>query len=148
MSVGQICVRQVDLAEADDTVLEAAERMRQRAVGTLLILNQKREPIGIVTDRDLVERVVASNRDPATTSVRSVMTVDPETISEHDSIESALSMMRSGRFRRLPVVDHRGKLAGLVSLDDVLMLLGEELAQISKLLERETPPGVVAESLA
>ena len=147
MSVARICVREVDLGEPDETVWQAAERMHQRAVGTLVILNNAKEPIGIVTDRDLVERVIAARRDPNTTMLADVMTRGLKTVSESTSIESALSLMRSGRFRRLPVVDHEGKLAGLLSLDDVLMLLAEEFTEIGQLLERETPRGVAAQTM-
>lgn len=148
MSVGRICIREVDLADANETVWAAAERIRQRAVGTLVILDDAKRPVGIVTDRDLVERVLAAGRDPNTTQVCDIMTGELKTIAEDDSIESALALMRSGRFRRLPVVDHQGKLVGLLSLDDVLILLAEEFTQIGKLLERETPCGVAAESAA
>lgn len=147
MSVGRICVRDVDVADEYEAVWQAAERMHQRAVGTLVILNDANEPIGVITDRDLVERVLARRRDPNTTSVGRVMTADPKTISEDASIESALSLMRSGRFRRLPVVNGEGKLVGLLSLDDVLMLVAEEFTQIGQLLERETPRGIAAESM-
>jgi Mg/Co/Ni transporter MgtE len=70
------------------------------------------------------------------------MTKHPRTICEEDSIEAALALMSSGRFRRLPVVDRQGKLVGLLSVDDILMLLAEEFAHIGRLLERETPSGV------
>jgi CBS domain-containing protein len=94
---------------------------------------------------NIVERVLATGLDPNTTAVGDVMTRAPTTVPEDASIESALSLMRSGRFRRLPVVDAEGKLIGLLSLDDVLMLLAEEFTQIGSLLERETPRGVAAE---
>ena len=148
MSVGRICIREVDLADQSETAWEAANRMRERAVGTLVVLNAEQEPIGIVTDRDLVERVMASGHDPNTTLVSDVMTHIPNTVTEEESIESALALMRSGRFRRLPVVDRQGKLVGLLSLDDVLMLLAEEFVQIGSLLERETPRGIAIESNA
>lgn len=74
--------------------------------------------------------------------------MEPKTISEDASIESAMFLMRRGGFRRLPVVDANGKLVGLLSLDDVLMLLAEEFSQIGQLLERETPQGVATESVA
>ena len=140
MSVGRICVREVDLADADETVGQAAERMRERGVGTLVILGDAKQPLGIVTDRDLVERVLAAGLDPATTTVGEVMTRDPKTVSEEGSIEGALALMRSGRFRRLPVVDQDDRLVGLLSLDDVLMLLAEEFRNVGGSLEREAPP--------
>jgi CBS domain-containing protein len=139
MSVGRICQREVDLADLDEGVQAAAERMHQHTVGVLVILNGAKQPIGIVTDRDLAIRVVAGGKDPYTTLVGHVMTPEPKTVSEETPIESALSLMRSGGFRRLPVVDAGGKLVGLVTLDDVLMLLAEEFADVGRLLERETP---------
>ena len=108
-------------------------------MGALVVLNEARQPIGIVTDRDLMIAMIAENRDPYTTAVGQVMTKPVRVVSENESIEAALALMQSGAFRRLPVVDAQGQLVGLVSLDDVLMLLGEELASISQLLQRQTP---------
>ena len=59
MTVGRICVREVDFADPSETAWQAAERMRERAVGALVVLNDETEPSGSVTDRDLVERVIA-----------------------------------------------------------------------------------------
>lgn len=146
MSVGRICVRDVDLADADETVGQIASRMRDRGVGTLLILDEAKRPLGIITDRDLVKRVLAVGRDPSTTLVEEVMTRDLRTVSEEGAIEAALSLMRSGRFRRLPVVNNQGQLVGLLSLDDVLILLAEEFTDVGRLLERETPPGLARET--
>lgn len=143
MSVGRVCVREVDTVDPVETAEVAAGRMHQRAVGALVVVNAEAEPIGIVTDRDLVIRVLARGRIPSETLVQDIMTPGPKTASEQTAIESALSMMRSGRFRRLPVVDPDNKLAGLVTLDDILMLLAEEFAVIGGVLERETPRGVI-----
>lgn len=139
MALGRICTREVDLAEPGDSVWQAAERMRQRTVGSLLILNVRRQPEGILTDRDLVVRVLAAGKDPQTTTVGEVMTRRLKTIREDASIEVALSEMREGCFRRLPVVDRLGELVGLVTLDDLLLLLTEEMTQIGAVLQSETP---------
>jgi CBS domain-containing protein len=145
MSVGRICVREVDTAEPDESVAVVAQRMHQRAVGTLIVVKSASQVVGIVTDRDLVSRALAKGLSPTETTVREVMTVAPKTVSERTPIESALLIMRSGKFRRVPVVDHRNKLLGLVTLDDVLMLLAEEFTQIGRLLKRETPRAIVEE---
>ncbi len=139
MSVGRICQRDVDLADLDESAWAAAERMHQRSVGSLLVLNEDRQPIGIVTDRDLVVNVLAHEREPRTTRVREVMTTPVKTISEDAAIEQAISMMRSGEFRRLPVIDYDGRLVGVLTLDDILTLLAEEFADIGQLLDRQTP---------
>jgi CBS domain-containing protein len=143
MAVGTICVRNVDTATADESVAVAAERMHQRAVGALVVISASDQVIGIVTDRDLVSRVLAKGRNPRETSLRDVMTLSPKTVTEWTPIETALLTMRTGRFRRLPVVDHDHKLVGLICLDDVLMLLAEEFSQVGRLLKRETPRAVI-----
>jgi CBS domain-containing protein len=139
MSIGQICVREVDLAEPDETVNIAAQRMHSRNVGTLVVLDKESRPVGILTDRDLAIRVVGQGLDPMRTFVRAVMTRAPDSVHEDTSIESAISHMRAGPYRRLPVVDRDGKLVGLVSLDDILDLLSEEIAEIGQLVRQESP---------
>lgn len=140
--IGRICQRDVDTADAPEPVRYAAERMHQRSVGSLVVLDELKRPIGVVTDRDLVTRVMATGLDPETTTVREVMTSAPTTISEDEPIEMALKKMRQVTCRRLPVVDTRGALVGLVSVDDVISLLVEEFADIGALLERETPRAI------
>jgi CBS domain-containing protein len=139
MAVGSICVREVDTVRADDTVEVAAERMHQRAVGSLVVVNDGEHVVGIVTDRDLMSRVLAKGLNAANTVISDVMTLSPKTVSEWTPIEAALLIMRAGRFRRIPVVDQDNKLLGLITLDDVLMLLAEQFAQVGRLLKRETP---------
>ena len=139
MSVGRICQRDVDIVRPNESVQVAAERMRQRTVGCLIVVEQGQLPVGIVTDRDLVIRVLADDRDPAATTVGDVMTKFPDLAQEDMPIETALGLMRRRSFRRLPVVDKTGSLAGLVTLDDILMLLAEEFMQIGEILGSETP---------
>jgi CBS domain-containing protein len=138
VSAGRICSRDVDTASYDESALEVGRRMRDRQVGTVVVVDQQR-PVGIITDRDLTVRVLAARLDPATTRASEVMTPSPTTIREEDSIGSALGYMRAGRFRRLPVVGQDGRLVGILALDDVLELVAEELAEIGQLLKREAP---------
>ncbi len=145
--IGRICQRDVDLAEADEPVRYAAERMHQRAVGSLVIVDDRKVPVGIVTDRDLTIRVLAAGLDADTTPVRDVMSPSPITIREDEPIEFAVKKMRQGSFRRLPVVDRSGSLLGLVSLDDVLSLLVEEFTDVGGLLERESPKSMATAPL-
>ena len=143
MSVGRICVRDVDTARPDESVTVAAARMHQCAVGMLVVVNNANRVIGIVTDRDLVSRVLAKGRNSTEMLVCEAMTDSPTTISEWTQIEPALIKMRNGKFRRIPVVDHEKQLVGLITLDDILMLLSEEFSQIGRLLKCETPRAVV-----
>jgi CBS domain-containing protein len=123
----------------DESVWQAAERMHQRAVGMLVVMDDQQHPVGVLTDRDIVERVVAQRREAGVTKVADIMTPSPTTVREDVSIESALALMRAHAVRRLPVVDTEDRMLGIVSLDDILVLLAEEFADIGRLLERQTP---------
>ena len=138
MSAGSICSREVDTANYSETVLDAARRMRDRQVGALIVVDDM-TPVGILTDRDLTVRVLAVGLDPQATRVSQVMTPSPTTIREDDAIQAGVSYMRAGRFRRLPVVGHNGRLVGILAIDDVLELVAGELADIGQLLKREAP---------
>jgi CBS domain-containing protein len=138
MSVGRICSRDVDTANYDEPVLDSACRMRDRQVGTVVVVDDMR-PVGILTDRDLTVRVLAAGLDPQATRVSEVMTPSPTTIGEDDSIEKAVGYMCAGRFRRLPVVGRDGRVIGILALDDVLERVADELADIGQLLKREGP---------
>ena len=139
MTVGRICTRSVDLADCDESAQVAASRMNTRNVGTLVVIDDQKRPIGILTDRDLAIRVVGKGLDPNSTSVESVMSASPDCIEENAVIESAITLMRRGSHRRLLVVDGDGKLIGLLSLDDILDLLSEEFEEIGKLVREESP---------
>lgn len=134
MSCGSLCCREVDLADADESISTVAHRMRDRAVGSLLVNDEAGRPIGILTDRDIVIRVLACGRDPETTTVQEAMTQDPRTVHEDMPIHWALSRMRAWAIRRLPIIDNAGVLVGILSLDDILDLLSEELALIGQLV--------------
>ena len=139
MSVGRICTRDVDLAEAEESVQAAAQRMHARNVGTLVVLDSEQRPIGMVTDRDLTVRVMGNGLEPWQTTVGKVMTAFPRTVQDKTSIEDALQIMRLEKCRRLPVVDESGKLVGLLSVDDILELLISEFREIGRLLNQESP---------
>lgn len=139
MSVERICHLDVHVADADETAAVAARRMRAKRVGTLIVVDARERPIGLLTDRDLVARVMAQGRDATETRVLDVMTTDPKTVAATASIEEAVAIMRDGGFRRLPVVSPKGKLVGLVSLDDVLLFLAAELSWIGELLGKKAP---------
>jgi CBS domain-containing protein len=139
MSVGRICTREVEVAASDETVQVAAERMKSHNVGTLVVVDDANCPVGLVTDRDLAMRVVAEGLDPAVVTVETVMSASPESVLEDTPIESAIGIMRRSTHRRLPVVDDKEKLIGLLSLDDILNDLSEEFEEIGELVRKERP---------
>ena len=136
MSAGRICVRTVQVASPQESVRDAARRMREADVGTLIVVDAERRPLGVVTDRDVVLRCVAEGRDPDATAVAAVMTGPAACVGEATAIEEALRRMAAASARRLVVTDDEGRLAGILALDDVLDLLIEESEAIGRLLRR------------
>lgn len=135
MAVGKICTREVHLASPHETVTAAAERMATKNVGCLVILSESQRPVGIITDRDITVKVTGKQKDAQYTTVKDVMTAHPRVIPDDTAIEDAISIMRNGGVRRLPIVDSEGYLVGLLTLDDVMELLLEEFANIHELLK-------------
>jgi CBS domain-containing protein len=117
--------RKVYSIDATRTVLEAARYMMERNVGALPVLRNG-ELVGIVSERDIMNRVVAVGRTPGTTAVSEIMTANPRAVATHESIEECLFIMREFGFRHLPIVDGK-ELKGLVSLRDVLMHQATEI---------------------
>lgn len=145
LNVGKICSRDVDLADPDENVCQAARRMLARRVGTLVVLDAERRPIGIVTDRDLTLRVLATNKDPDTAWISEVFTTPVHTVAEEATIDEAVRIMRAERCRRLLVSDRDGGIVGIVSVDDILALLAEQMRGVAALLESEAPHALEGE---
>lgn len=133
MSVGKACTRSVVTVHPEETVHEAAQRMAHHEVGTLVVVDGNR-PVGMLTDRDLVIRVMAKEPPPLQALVRDVMTPEPVCIPEHMPLAEAVVRMRGHQVRRLVVVNDTRAVVGIVSLDDVLLLLGEEQQAVAGLM--------------
>lgn len=117
--------RKLYFIEATRTVLEAARYMMEHNVGALPVMRNG-ELAGIISERDIMNRVVAVGRTPGTTVVSEVMTANPRAVAADESIEECLFIMREFGFRHLPIVDGK-QLKGLVSLRDVLMHQAAEI---------------------
>ena len=139
MPISEICSREVVIAQRRDSALEAAKLMRQHHVGDVLVVehNSANVPVGIVTDRDLVVEIMASGLNPETIRVEDIMVPGLATVKESAGILEVLQYMRGKGVRRLPVVDDSGSLTGIVTLDDLLELLSEELLELAKLVKHE-----------
>ena len=105
---------------ATATLQHAAELMRDRNIGDVLVVDEDGTLIGIVTDRDIVVEGIAEGADPTTTSVDEVCSHDPVTLGPDDAVVEAARLMRDRAIRRLPVIDN-GSLVGIVSLGDLAM---------------------------
>jgi signal-transduction protein with cAMP-binding, CBS, and nucleotidyltransferase domain len=146
MSIKKLMSGAPDVAGPQETAWEAAVRMQQRAVGSLVVFNDEQAAIGIITDRDLVERVMAAGKDPQVTRLAGVMTPAPVTIAESQEVSQALRVMRKNCVRRLPVVNVHNVVIGLIALDDIVSAWASDGDQIAQLLKGETPAGIAEEA--
>jgi CBS domain-containing protein len=140
MNVGDMCNRIVVLAHRGEVLTDAARRMRDHHVGSLVVIDetaQGRVPVGILTDRDIVVAVVAGEVDPRTMTVGEVMGGELVTAREEDSVFDALRLMRRHGIRRLPVVTMAGTLAGIVTVDDLVRIAAEQLNDLARAIGAE-----------
>jgi len=140
MKITAICNHTVITVKADATIFEAAKLMRSHHVGDVVVINEsqgKPIPLGIVTDRDLVIEVVATELDCKVMTVSDIMVRHLSVVTENAGIFDTIKIMTSKGVRRLPVVDEHGMLTGIVTLDDLLILLSNEIGSLSKLVTRE-----------
>ena len=140
MPIADICSRGVVIASPNDSLRTIAELMRQHHVGSVVVTRDANSvvyPVGIITDRDIVLALVAKDVSPDAVSAGDVMSEPLETADENDEVWQVLERMRNRGVRRLPVVGLRGELIGIVSADDLLELVAEELVNLARIINRE-----------
>jgi CBS domain-containing protein len=136
MNAGSVCKRGVVTVAPGDDLIAAAHLMREKHVGYLIVCERSRVA-GVLTDRDIVVAVLAQEVDVRALKVGDVMTRDPLVIEEGQSIEAVLRHMREAGVRRVPVVDRSGALTGVLSIDDVLEHIAEQLINIAGSIRNE-----------
>ena len=130
LTAGEVCMREVIIAQREMPILDAAQLMRGQHVGCLVVVEengQGRQVCGMLTDRDLIMGVLAQGLDARPLCVEDIMSEYPATLREDDSLIDVMRSMRRNGVRRLPVVTPERALVGLITLDDVLKILSEEL---------------------
>lgn len=136
MNISDICTVDAISCTRDETVQGAALMMRKHHVGDLVVVDRVDDdaiPVGIVTDRDIVVSVIALGLDPASLLVGDIMTDDLLTCREDDDVYQTIEHMRLRGIRRVPVVNHNGALSGIVSADDLLEFLADEMGDLSRI---------------
>ncbi|MBN2808093.1 MAG: CBS domain-containing protein [Deltaproteobacteria bacterium] len=139
MTVGELCTREVVVAEKEMGVVAVAQLMRSYAVGDVVVVEHRNEqvfPLGIITDRDIVVELIAEEVALDAVSVGDVMSYELVTVPESEDVWSALELMRWKGIRRIPVINADGSLEGIVAFDDLLELLAEELAMLARVASR------------
>ena len=134
MRLAEICSSPVFTAYPEQPLAVAAREMRAREVGALVVVAQGVEPqrpLGILTDRDILRGQVYQLADLHCLTVREVMTAHPLCIHADEEITEAIMTLASRGVRRAPVIDGRGALVGIVTLDDLLPLIAEQLKELA-----------------
>jgi CBS domain-containing protein len=140
MTVDAVCNHNVATIDLDESVVEAAERMRHTHVGDLIVVEQRgahQIPVGIITDRDIVVGIVAKRVSPESIKGSDAIKTNLVTVHKDNGIEFALGKMRSAGVRRVPVVGDEGELVGVLSIDDVIDHLALQLSRIADIIRVE-----------
>ena len=134
MSIGEFCTRKVVIAERDMGIVELAQLMRKHHVGDVVVVEKQGDlmvPVGIITDRDIVVELIAGQVDLDSVTTGDVMSQELITAREKEGIWDTLQRMRIKGIRRLPVVNEKGGLEGILTVDDLVELLADELALLA-----------------
>ena len=156
MSLHRICKVDVVTATPETLVFEVAQEMRTRHVGSVIVVEERQSvhsintpyvgggtafdeqyAVGLVTDRDMVTKVVAAGLNPKSVTVKEIMMTTPSLINIHDDLLKVIEIMRVHGLRRLPVIDDHGRLLGVVTMEDVLGLLGQEITNLAEAVRLE-----------
>jgi CBS domain-containing protein len=140
MPIGDYCQRDVRTIDAREMLRAAAVRMAEEGVGSLVVL-QGRQPRGILTDRDVSLRVLRDGLDPDATTVLDAIGRDPVVMHETSPLRAAAALMRRAAVRRIPVVNAREELVGVIAADDILRLVASELSVLAEAVAAQAPPG-------
>ena len=140
MTIASICTHKVITVDREIDIFAAARVMRENHIGYLIVTDSRSggsTPIGVITDRDIVVKVMAKDVDPHTLTVGDVMTPEPLTAADDDGISETLRRMRRMGVRRVPVVGPGGKVSGVLSIDDVLNHVVRQLSDVSGSVRNE-----------
>lgn len=131
MSLQQFCKRPVVTIGPDQPIAEACRLLQEKNVGCV-VATEGDKIHGILTDRDVALKVTGEKKDPQQTKVREIMSPNPRCIPVTKSFHDLTTLMHTHHVRRVPIVDGGDKVLGIVTLDDLLVLLGDEMSDMGK----------------
>ncbi len=140
MSTGEYCNREVVVVDRGESVREAVKLMRDQHVGSLVVTEQQgaqQKPVGILTDRDIVIEILAEDVDMDSVNIGDIMSDQLVKVSEDSSLLDAVSLMKQRGVRRLPVVNDQDGLVGILTVDDIIDLLSEQISNLVGLINNE-----------
>jgi len=136
MKVGRICTKEVIAVEPDDTISRVAQLFRENHVGCVVV-HEGGRPVGIATDRDVAMRCGGRRESVADIKVHEVMSRNPITAHVEEDVLDVLDRMRQRGVRRIPVLNDAGLLAGMLTLDDILVHVARSMRHVAEVVLTE-----------
>lgn len=139
MLIGKLCKLNVVTASVHSSVYEIVSLMKKNNIGDVIIINNEdiKVPVGIITDRDIVIRVVADAINPKEITAGDIMSNNLLILNEYQSIQEAIDMMCAKGVRRAPVVNDAGALIGIISVDDLVLFIVNIVESYGKLIRKQ-----------
>jgi len=139
LKIENVMVSDVITVEAEATVRQAVDIMNKHEIGCLVVVDEEEKPVGVMTERDLLRRVLAKRKDPVRTKVSQVMSKPIITATPHMDLEAAAKLMFEKKIKKLPVVED-GQLVGLVTLTDMVRVQPQIIKVLKSLAKAKLPP--------
>lgn len=137
MSIKNLAKHKVISVNLEMNVDEIAKIMKEHNIGNVVVVNEDNKPMGIITDRDIIIKVIADGINPAEIQAGYIMTSNILVLDEYTPIQQVLEMMSAKGVRRAPIINSYGILVGIISADDLAILIAEELETYGKLLRKQ-----------
>lgn len=137
MPVGHLGPDRIVTADRGDNLTNIAETLQTENVGSVVVAEND-EPIGVVTDRDIALALTESE-DIGSLAAEDIMSTDPVTLHEGEEGMEISRTIEAHNVRRIPIVDENGKLSGIVTLDDLVATIGEQLENVANTIEVQSP---------
>jgi len=141
MTIESIATREVVMISESVALNKAAELMKDHNIGAIIVIKDKntsKTPCGIITDRDIMIKWLEKGIDNQALTVGQVMSQDLLTIKQNQSILDAISALSEKGVRRAPVINQAGEVIGIISIDDIFVLLAKEMDAISKIAQKQS----------
>lgn len=137
MPIEELAKCKVIVGSVDMTIFEIAKLMKDFNIGDVIIMGNKKEPIGIITDRDITIKIVANDVNPKEIVAADIMSTDMLILKNYQAVQESLEMMCAKGVRRAPIVNSENILVGVVSADDLALLISDEMSSYGKLIQKQ-----------
>jgi CBS domain-containing protein len=139
MKCQDLMTKHIKMCTPECSIKDAVQLMQDLNCGAIPIINDDHEPVGMVTDRDIALYTILNNKDPQKNKVSEFMSKPVITCFENEDIDTAIQKMKEYKIRRIPVIDEKNKISGIISLGDIAVISNEEEETFEALHDISTP---------